>query len=221
MRTTSQDIQTDPQRSTNNNRGSTPMFKLGKTSRTIAMGASALALAGGATLTTAGSAQANTYLYNTQLIVSGGGLCLDSNSSGAVYLGACNNGNYQRWNVTSYNNDVANYYSQVQIKDVATGLCLRVHPVGSLGLTSLVVKTDSCDSQNPQDQWNMTWVGNLSGNPSNGVQFLNKETGNANGVYGVCLANTNGLLIPIKTRGNGYPVCQYQNDPIEIWKTQG
>lgn len=197
------------------------MLKLGKTKRAVVMTAATLALAGGATLTTAGSAQANTYLYNTQLIVSGGGLCLDSNSGGSVYLGACNGGQYQRWNVTSYANDVASYYSQVQIKDVATGLCLRVHPAGSWGLTSLVVKTDSCDFQNAQDQWNMTWVGNQSGNPANGVQFFNKETGNANGVHGVCLANTNGYLLPVKTRGNGYPVCQYQDDQIEIWKTQG
>lgn len=197
------------------------MVKLRKTKRTVAMATAALALAGGATLTTAGSAQANTYLYNTQLIVSGGGLCLDSNSSGSVYLGACNGGQYQRWNVTSYNNDVDNYYSQVQIKDVATGRCLRVHPVSHWGATVLVVKTDSCDYQNPEDQWNMTWVGNRSGNPSNGVQFFNQETGNAYGVYGGCLANTDGYLVPVKTYGNGYPVCQDQTSQIQIWKTQG
>lgn len=57
------------------------------------------------------------------------GNCLDSNSSFAVYIGACNGGNNQLWTVTIHDIgtciDSTCYHSYVAtLKDVATGYCL-------------------------------------------------------------------------------------------------
>ncbi|MEU7168593.1 hypothetical protein AB0A70_28770 [Streptomyces morookaense] len=189
--------------------------------RTVAMTAAALTTVTGGIVLGTGTAQANTHLVGTQLIVSGGGpLCLDSNAHGSVYVGVCNGGPFQRWNVTSYDSDVNNYYSRVQIQDVATKLCLRIHADHHWYGDRLVLKTDSCDYRNVEDQWNMTWVGNVAGNPSNGVQFFNKTVTNKH-IAGECLTNTTGLLDKVDRLSNGMPTCQDPRNQYQVWKTQG
>ncbi|WP_186319080.1 RICIN domain-containing protein [Streptomyces sp. SAJ15] len=66
------------------------------------------------------------------------GKCLDSNAAGAVYVGACNGGNYQKWYETK---DSTGW----RLKNKATGRTLGVQP-------SDVVYTAS-DTGVPRQRW--------------------------------------------------------------------
>ena len=57
------------------------------------------------------------------------GYCLDSNGSFQVYMGSCNGGTYQQWNVTIQNigtciDSTCYDYYVATLKDRATGYCL-------------------------------------------------------------------------------------------------
>ncbi|SHN29730.1 ricin-type beta-trefoil lectin domain protein [Streptomyces yunnanensis] len=126
---------------------------------------------------TAGTAQANTYQYNVMLQDYATGYCLDSNG-GDVYTNPCQPGNpWQRWNVVSYDGSVGGYYDRVQIVHRKEGNCLRVQWSHSISDPSgwFATRAAGCNSSDYHDQWNMTWVGNSSGNPRNSWQFANYQ----------------------------------------------
>lgn len=66
------------------------------------------------------------------------GKCLDSNSNGAVYVGSCNGGNYQRWYES---NDASGWHLQ----NKATGL--------TLGLASSGAVVTAPDAGAPRQRW--------------------------------------------------------------------
>ncbi|ANP48749.1 hypothetical protein J2Z21_007095 [Streptomyces griseochromogenes] len=66
------------------------------------------------------------------------GKCLDSNRNGAVYVGACNGGNYQKWYET---HDSSGW----RLKNKATGRTLQVAPSGAVNTAS--------DSGAPRQRW--------------------------------------------------------------------
>ncbi|WP_265566174.1 RICIN domain-containing protein [Streptomyces hygroscopicus] len=173
------------------------------------------------TLALSGTAHAETYQRNVQLqdLQDQGVDCLDSNYNGSLYILPCNGGSFQRWNVTSYAPDVNNYYSRVQIQNVRTGRCLRVQFFAGNGYEA---KTDSCDASNYRDQWNMTWVGNTPGNPSNSFQFLNwQPSGPLSGrsEFDFCLdrgqaGHANNMVFDI---GQFRKTCDNHSNKWQIW----
>jgi hypothetical protein len=66
--------------------------------------------------------------------------CLDSNTAQSVYLHSCNNGNFQRWTITSLQ----------QLKNVSTGYCLDSNSAGN-------VYTRGCNSGNFQKWRHSGW----------------------------------------------------------------
>ncbi|MGA4840392.1 RICIN domain-containing protein [Streptomyces sp. G45] len=66
------------------------------------------------------------------------GKCLDSNADGAVYLLACNGGNYQKWIET-------NTSAGWRLKNKATGRTLGLHPSGAINATA--------DTGGPRQRW--------------------------------------------------------------------
>ncbi|MFG3117488.1 RICIN domain-containing protein [Streptomyces sp. NPDC048197] len=165
-----------------------------------------------------GTAHANTYQRNVQLINHHTGLCLQGGGANvAVGLGSCNGSSNQRWNVLSYDSDVNNYYARVQIQSVATGQCMRWnHYTAGDGQSWDQLRTGSCDYTKPDDQWNLTWVGNTAPNPGNSFQFFNP--------YGVsndpaCLDAGQGSLM--FGYGRGTVTCPWHTDDWQIWSMQG
>ncbi|GAA2710383.1 MULTISPECIES: hypothetical protein [Streptomyces] len=164
-----------------------------------------------------GTAHANTYQRNVQLINHHTHWCLEGGGANAgVRTAPCNGSSYQRWNVLSYDSDVDNYYARVQVQSAATGQCMRWdhYPVWNGSWDQL--RTNSCDYRNPDDQWNLTWVGNTAPNPSNSFQFFNPR-----GVINdpACLdAGQNSLMYGY---GRGTVTCPWHTDDWQIWSMQG
>lgn len=57
------------------------------------------------------------------------GYCLDSNTAQSVYMGKCNGGGYQLWDVTFRDigtciDSTCYSYDEISLKDTATGYCL-------------------------------------------------------------------------------------------------
>ena len=68
------------------------------------------------------------------------------------------------------------------------------------------------------DQWNMTWVGNVSGNPSNSVQFYNQYnyfTGVVNASDYSCLDAGQSNFPYGYNYSNSY--CPDNTNPYQIW----
>lgn len=162
--------------------------------------------------TTAGTAQANTYQRNVQVIDLQTGNCLDSGGNGIVHTQGCNGGAYQRWNVLSYAGDVNNYYSRVQIQSVQNGQCLRVYHASGIAAT-----VSSCDAGTLEDQWNMTWVGNTAGNPSNSFEFFNQGRSGSSPITATCLdAGQSRLLFQYDPQA-GNTTCPNHGNRWQIW----
>jgi Ricin-type beta-trefoil lectin domain len=85
------------------------------------------------------------------------GLCLDGNSSGAVYTNPCNGDAYQKWGVWLTTDNTNNFQSQ------QTGLCLDSNYAGA-------VYADACNS-------NDTYQGWTEGGEGPGVTIQDFQTG--------------------------------------------
>ncbi|WP_344441590.1 hypothetical protein [Kitasatospora nipponensis] len=178
-----------------------------------------LALGAATALLAAPPAHADTYQLNVQIINHHTNQCLDSNYGGSVYLGTCNGGNYQRWNVTSWWPDTNNYYSNVQLQDVQTKRCLSVYENFD-GYHFPATTTVSCDDMDNKQQWDMTWVGNTSPNPQNSFQFMNNY--DVAGTYETCLDA--GQTFDQKWLYNygqaQFNTCPWHTDDWQIWSMQ-
>ncbi|MEV0407071.1 ricin-type beta-trefoil lectin domain protein [Actinoallomurus sp. NPDC050550] len=163
-------------------------------------------------LVSATAAHANTYQYNVRIVNLQTGNCLDAGTS-QVHTQACNGGDYQRWNVTSYDSDVNNYYGRVQIQSVHDKRCLRMYHSGG----GIAVVVGSCDSRAVEDQWHITWVGNHAQNPNNSWQFFNVGGTGANPWAATCLDSGQSRLAFQYNPNQGLAWCPDALNRYQIW----